>query len=344
MVEVAPRGPQNFTRLALGDSALTDKADNGGSDMRSPKPWASFLLVFALFFSLGHGWLGTAQTCGSTGLALQVLGSGGPELQDKRASTSYLIWENGRARVLLDAGGGSALRFGESGAQMSQVDIFLFSHFHDDHSGDFPALIFSSWFEDRNRPLPVYGPTGNRFMPSTTEFVHDLFADPRGAWRYLSDLVQPDVEGSYQLQPHNVVASSTPVLVFHDADIALYAVSVTHGVFPALGWRVEIGGKRIVFSGDTNGEGEGLTQLASKADIFVAHNAVPEGATGLERRLHMPPSVIGAIAANAHVKQLLLSHRMLRTLGKESETEAEIRLRYSGPIAFANDLDCFPVR
>jgi ribonuclease BN (tRNA processing enzyme) len=224
------------------------------------------------------------------------------------------------------------------------VDIFLFSHFHVDHSGDFPALIFSSWFEDRNRPLPVYGPTGNRFMPSTTEFVHDLFADPRGAWRYLSDLVQPGVEGSYQLQPHNVVASSTPVLVFHDADIALYAVSVTHGVFPALGWRVEIGGKRIVFSGDTNGEGEGLTQLASKADIFVAHNAVPEGATGLERRLHMPPSVIGAIAANAHVKQLLLSHRMLRTLGKESETEAEIRLRYSGPIAFANDLDCFPVK
>ena len=44
------------------------------------------------------------------------------------------------ARVLLDAGGGSALRFGESGAQMSQVDVFLFSHFHVDHSGDFPAL------------------------------------------------------------------------------------------------------------------------------------------------------------------------------------------------------------
>jgi len=285
-----------------------------------------------------------AQSCGATGLAVQVLGSGGPEMQDKRASTSYLIWEHGRARVMVDAGGGSALRFGESGAQMSQVDVFLFSHFHVDHSGDFPALIFSSWFEDRKRPLPVFGPPGNEYMPSTTEFVHDLFSEPHGAWRYLSDLVEPGAEGSYTLQPHNVDAGPAPVLVFRNADMAVYAVRVIHGAFPALAWRVEIGGKRIVFSGDTNGEGQGLTQLATDADLFVAHNAVPQGATGVERRLHMPPSVIGVIAANAHVKQLVLSHRMLRTLGNEKETQAEIRRRYSGPIRFANDLDCFPVR
>lgn len=257
-----------------------------------------------------------AQSCGSTGLAVQVLGSGGPESQDKRASTSYLIWENGRARVILDAGGGSALRFGESGAQMSEVDVFLFSHFHVDHTSDFPALIFSSWFEDRKRPLPIYGPPGNNFMPSTVEFVHDLFGDPHGSYRYLSDLLKPGGDGGYQLQPHNVVAGSVPVLVLRNPDLAVYAVRVIHGAFPALAWRVEIGGKRIVFSGDTNGEGESLTRLASNADLFVAHNAVPEGATGVERNLHMPPSSIGAIAANAQVKQLVLSHRMLRTLGK----------------------------
>ena len=285
-----------------------------------------------------------AQSCGSSGLAVQVLGSGGPELQDKRASSSYLIWDHGAPRVLVDAGGGSALRFGESGAQMSQVDVVLFSHFHIDHSGDFPALVFSSWFEDRKRPLPVYGPTGNDFMPSTSEFVRDLFSEPRGAWRYLSDLVEPGTQGSYKLQPHDVVAGSKPVLVFRNSDLIVYAVRVIHGGFPALAWRVEMSGKRIVFSGDTNGEGDGLTQLALNADLFVAHNAVPEGATGVERRLHMPPSVIGMTAANAHVKQLVLSHRMLRTLGRENETEAEIKRHFSGPIVFANDLDCFAMK
>jgi ribonuclease BN (tRNA processing enzyme) len=71
---------------------------------------------------------------------------------------------------------------------------------------------------------------------------------------------------------------------------------------------------------------------------------VPEGATGVERRLHMPPSVIGEIAEKAHVKNLVLSHRMLRTLGKETQTLAEIRKSYAGPLEFANDLDCFPMK
>ena len=282
-----------------------------------------------------------AQSCGAQGISVQVLGSGGPELQDKRASSSYLVWENGRPRVLVDAGGGSALRFGESGAQMSQLDVILFTHLHVDHTADFPALIKSSWFEDRKRLLPIYGPEGNDFMPSTTEFVSDFFGDKHGAYRYLSELLVSGEGGSYQMQPHNVAGSASPVEVFRSGDLAVSSVRVVHGGVPALAWRVELGGKRIVFSGDTNGEGKGLPQLAANADLFIAHNAVPEGAVGIERKLHMPPSVIGQIAAEAHVKQLVLSHRMLRTLGKEDQTLAEIKTRYSGPVRFANDLDCF---
>jgi ribonuclease BN (tRNA processing enzyme) len=310
-----------------------------------PKLFAVIRTLAALSFVLGCTLSpqAGAQSCGAKGVALQLLGSGGPELQDKRASSSHLLWEDGQARVLVDAGGGSALRFGESGAQMSQLDVILFSHFHVDHSGDFPALIKSSWFEDRKRPLPVYGPEGNDFMPSTVEFVSDFFGDKHGAFRYLSELLVPGEEGDYKLQPHNVVGSAKPAEVFRRGGVTARAVRVVHGGVPALAWRIEMGGKAIVFSGDTNGEGAGLRQLAANADLFVAHNAVPEGATGVERNLHMPPSVIGQIAEEAHVKQLVLSHRMLRTLGKESQTQSEIEKRFSGPIKFANDLDCFPL-
>jgi ribonuclease BN (tRNA processing enzyme) len=284
-----------------------------------------------------------AQSCGSHGVAVQVLGSGGPELQDKRASSSYLIWQDGQARVLVDAGGGSALRFGESGAQMSQLDVVLFTHFHVDHSADFSALIKSSWFEERKRPLPIYGPPGNDFMPATTEFVADLFGARHGAYRYLSELLVPEEHSSYKMQPHNVLAGSTPVAVFRSGNLAVHAVNVIHGAVPALAWRVEVGGKIVVLSGDTNGEGQGLPRLAENTDLFIAHNAVPEGAAGIERRLHMPPSRIGQISAEAHVKRLVLSHRMLRTLGNEEQTQFEIRKRYSGPLQFANDMDCFPL-
>src|ERR1700683_5035251 len=137
--------------------------------MRSLKLSVKALLIFVSLLSMCGASSVTAQSCGSSGLAVQILGSGGPELQDKRASTSYLIWDHARARVIGDAGSGSGAPFGESGATMSQPDVVLFSHFHVDHSGDFASLVFSSWFEDRSRPLPVYGPPGNKFMPSTVE-------------------------------------------------------------------------------------------------------------------------------------------------------------------------------
>jgi ribonuclease BN (tRNA processing enzyme) len=300
------------------------------------------LCLVTLFLNYSFVLAAEAQTCGGEGVSVQVLGSGGPELQDKRASSSYLIWQNGQARVLIDAGGGSALRFGESGAKMSQLDVILFTHFHVDHSADFPSLIFSSWFEDRNRPLPIYGPTGNSDFPSTVDFVHAFFNSRNGIYRYLSVVLVPAEEGGYGLQAHNVVGDPATV-AFQGEHLSAYAARVIHGSVPALAWRVEIGGKSIVFSGDTNGEGADLVRLAKDADLFIAHNAVPEGATGVERRLHMPPSVIGQIAQEAHVKRLVLSHRMLRTLGKEEQSQSEIRKNFSGPVVFANDLDCFPV-
>jgi ribonuclease BN (tRNA processing enzyme) len=88
---------------------------------------------------------------------------------------------------------------------------------------------------------------------------------------------------------------------------------------------------RLAFSGENNGDARELVDLARGVDVLVAHNAVPEGATGVARRLHMPPSVIGQIAAAAAPKLLVISHRMLRALGREEETRAGIAASFSGP-------------
>lgn len=299
-------------------------------------------------------WLPTvmAQTCGIKGVQVQVLGSGGPELADKRASSSYLVWIDGKPRVLVDIGGGAALRFGESGATVSDLDVILFTHLHADHASDLPALVKASFFEERSRPLPLYGPPGDKFMPSTVTFVRALFDSTRGAYRYLGDFLSPLAKDTYRLQPHDVEETHGKLgtkrqpeneirYVFANERLQAMAVRVVHGTPPALAWRIDAGGKRIAFSGDMNGEGGGLERLAQEADLLIAHNAVPENAVGVERRLHMPPSVIGRLAHEAGVKQLVLSHRMRRTLGHEAETIEAIKKNYAGPVAFANDLECF---
>jgi ribonuclease BN (tRNA processing enzyme) len=282
-----------------------------------------------------------AAICGRHGTQVQILGSGGPELEDKRASSSYLVWQDGRPRVLIDSGGGSALRFGQAGAHVAQLDAVLFTHLHIDHSADFPALIKSSYFEERKAPLPVYGPPGNESFPSTTEFVASLFDGKQGVYRYLADFLAGKDEG-YLLQAHDVALTAREIrTVVSASDLSLDATQVIHGGVPAIAWRVGIGGRIIVFSGDTNGDNGNLERLAKGADLFVAHNSVPEGETGAARQLHMPPSVIGRIAKTAGVGRVVLSHRMLRTLGRESETRSVIARVYPGPVVFADDLDCF---
>ena len=298
--------------------------------------------VFALLCSSSLAPVVTAaDTCRGHGVEVQVLGSGGPELEDKRASSSYLVWQDGRPRILIDSGGGSALRFGQAGAHVAQLDVVLFTHLHIDHSADFPALIKSSYFEEREQPLPVYGPPGNENFPSTTKFVADLFDGKRGAYRYLADFLAGK-DGGYSLQAHDVHLTAREIqVVLSTRDLVLTATQVIHGGVPAIAWRVSIGGKTIVFSGDTNGDNGNLERLAIGANLFVAHNAIPEGETGAARQLHMPPSVIGRIAKTAGVGRVVLSHRMLRTLGRESETRSVIARVYPGLVTFAEDLDCF---
>lgn len=58
--------------------------------MRAPGVSIKALLILVSVLFIGTASSVGAQSCGATGLAVQVLGSGGPELQDKRASTSYL--------------------------------------------------------------------------------------------------------------------------------------------------------------------------------------------------------------------------------------------------------------
>jgi ribonuclease BN (tRNA processing enzyme) len=296
-------------------------------------------IIITLFILGSAISLQAHSACDADGVWLQVLGSGGPELDDGRASSSYVIWHDGRARILVDMGTGSMLRFEQSGARLNDLDVILISHFHVDHSNDLPALIKASYFTDRQRDLPLYGPTDNQLMPSATMFVQALFG-PGGAFKYLNSYLNGT--DSYRLLAHDVKArDKARQVVLSDSAYRVTAVPVHHGPVPALAWRVVIGGKILVFSGDMNNDNDTLTSLAKQADVLVAHHAIPEEAGRVARNLHMPPSVIGQIASDAGVKQLVLSHRMNRTFGKEAQTTQFIRDRYHGPMVFAEDLQCF---
>lgn len=288
------------------------------------------LFIFSSFF-----------TFAST-VSLQVLGSGGPESGDKRASSAYVIWIDGKSKILVDFGGGASLRFEEVDARIQDLDVILLTHLHVDHTADLPALVKSSFFTRASGDLHIYGPNDNNFMPSTKEFINRLFEDDDGAWQYLGDHL--DGSERLQLKTHTIDDTRKEKIIYTKGNIQISAISVHHGPIPALAYRVNVGAKSITFSGDMNGDYHTLETLAKNTDILVAHNAVAKGATGVAAKLHMTPLTIGEIAKKANVKSLVLSHRMFRTLGKEKETKREIRKNYKGSVKFANDKSIYRLK
>lgn len=297
----------------------------------------------------------TAETCDTPGgIKVQVLGSGGADFANGRAGSAYVVSIDDKARAIVDAGPGSALRFASTGAHTADLDAILLTHVRVDTTLDLPAFVSMALQENRTRTLALYGPAGNRLAPSTVTFVRTLLDGARGAYRHLGDVLSPLAKDSFTLDAHDVHRRPSPVGVRRDETDVLVnvrvsdriqatAAEVIHGGYPALAWRFRLGDRTIVFTGDSNGEGENLERLARSADLLVAHHSVPEGTIGVERYAHMPPSVIGRIAAQANVKRVVLSHRTHRTLGHEEASLAVIRSRYNGPVTFADDLDCFVV-
>jgi ribonuclease BN (tRNA processing enzyme) len=274
--------------------------------------------------------------CEDDPVVLQVLGSGGP-FGAGRASSGYLIWIDGVARIMVDAGGGTFTRFHEAGARIDDLELLALSHFHPDHSAEVPALL---WVQDSD--VTVSGPTGSDGYPSADEYVSGLFG-PEGVFRAVTN--------GKGLQTVTVdVTSSEPTEVFANESIRVRGLGVPHGIVPAVGYRIDIGDLSIAFSSDQNGSDPAFAEFASGADILVVHVAVPETVKGFGAALHAKPSVWGQMATEAGVGTLVLSHLSSvaprdaeGNLAGFGEKLAHLRSRYEGPLIIAEDLMCVPV-
>jgi len=282
--------------------------------------------------------LSDEQCISDTGVALQILGSGGPIADDGRASSSYILWVDGDSRVLIDAGGGSFLRFGEAGGDFVELDFVGLSHFHADHSADFPALLKSGSFSARKRAIHVAGPDAGGPFPGFDDWLTSLLDSDAGAYGYLSGFL--DGTGGRPMLVAKEIANGPSLTVYKDADIVVEAMRVPHGIVPAVAFKVKVAGESFVFASDQNGSKSAFAEFAKDASVLVMHLVVSEDVTGVGRRLHAPPSVVGEVAARSGAEKLVLSHFMARSLKELDKNVELVRSAYKGEVILAEDLAC----
>ena len=266
-----------------------------------------------------------ANDCGANDFALQILGSGGP-FGNGRASAGYLLGIDGQSRVMIDAGGGTFAHFHEAGANIADLQLLALSHFHPDHSAELPALLWP-----QTGPLTVVGPSGDKAFPSVAEFIDGLFGID-GVFRVLND--------RFQFETIEVGINGDAVEILNERAVVVKSLGVPHGDVPALGFRVDVGGRSVAFSSDQNGSDPRFIDFVEDVDLLVVHFAGNEDGSG-RADLHAKPSVWGKIANEAKVGRLILSHLSINQ-NFESNLVA-LEEVYSGPLTIAEDLMCMLV-
>ena len=232
-----------------------------------------------------------------------------------------------------------------------RVDSWLFTHFHIDHSSEFPAIIKSMYFLRRgyNRtPLTVVGPAAWGEFPSATEFVNAFFDKDKGIYRYLHNFLHTvygmDLKFETIDVPYDYDKVKTPQKVFDRDELIVTTIPVMHGPreakTAAVAYRIDYQGQSITYSGDLNSKTENLAMLAKGTDILIY-----DASLGPAQRMspadvyHSTPSDIGKTAQQAGVKKLVLSHLMPPYVDmKINGIVSDVKHYYSGPVVVAQDL------
>lgn len=294
------------------------------------------------------------------GTQIVLLGTrAGPGVDLKRAQTATAIIVDG-VPYLVDCGYGTVRNLTAANINGQRIEKIVFTHLHNDHTADVPALFTLQWTGGRTRPIELYGPYG------TADMV-------RAAVEYCkADVGIRTVDEGRATNPadlyhgHDVEASSRPLQIFKDERVTVSSAENTH--FPehsrskmpyrSIGVRFDTRTRSVVISGDTN-YSKNLVELARDADVFICEimdqqtrdrwleqlrqNPAAADTPSVTRHVaetHSTPEDVGRMAAEAKVKLLVLNHQLTSagTTAPLAPLLEGIRKFYPGEVILGEDL------
>lgn len=353
-VSLAPAAPPLPARKAgLGTLALIVvaalvtalKPDPAAAESKDNRPFMERMQ------SMGNAMPDKSSRPG--GLAVTVLGSGGPMAMTNRASSGYVIYRDTVPRILVDGGGGTFERLGEGRIfDLVRLDTWLFTHLHIDHSAEFPAIIKSMYFlrrgYNKQSALTVVGPDAWGDFPSTSEFVDAFFNKEHGVYRYLHGFMKAISAGELSFDTKDLAYDyekiKNPKTVLTRDGMKISYIPVMHGPrkakTPAVAYRIDYQGQSITISGDLNSKTGNLVSLAKGSDILIYDAALgPAQDISPPNVYHTPPADIGKAAKRAGVKTLVLSHFMPPYIeAKTRRILSAVKDEFDGEVILAEDL------
>lgn len=217
-----------------------------------------------------------------------VLGSGTAVPHTHRASSAHWL-QTEHGAILLDAGSGAGLRMAQEGLDWPNLDAVWISHFHLDHLGGLPPLLFgmrhAPQTQGRTKQLTIYGPVGlTRWLEIVDGAAHSkLFQQPfpLTVVEIETDSVRtllPELSASFFSTPH------TPESM---------AIRLTNQ-----------SGASAVYTSDTGYSAE-LGEFGRDCDLLVIECSFPRAKPVMK---HLELADVVQVAQTARPRVVLLTH------------------------------------
>jgi ribonuclease BN (tRNA processing enzyme) len=225
-----------------------------------------------------------------SGVELTFLGTGDAFGSGGRLQTCTLIRSAG-GDMLVDCGPSALAALRRGALDPNSISAILLTHLHGDHFGGVPFFLMDAHYATgRTSPLVIAGPAG--VADTVARALEALFPGSGGLvprfpvayveWRDRD----PTAIGS---------ARVTPFEVRHSTNTPCYGV------------RVEVGGRVLAFSGDTEWT-EALVGLSAGADLFLCECSGYESA---------PPHHLDYVTLDQHRAELACRRLLLTHMGEE---------------------------
>jgi ribonuclease Z len=229
-----------------------------------------------------------------------VLGSGTPNPDLDRAGSAVSIFDRD-SWVLIDCGRGATLRAISAGLKLGELAGVFLTHHHSDHLSDLATLAIARWTSRCAGPLVVYAPEGPaaRFADACLgAFDDDCFysqADPAAGLRPRIDVRRFAPTGDVTNVMNTAGWTIRTTLVDH------------HPIEPAVGYRIERSGVKVMVSGDTR-VCDGVRSLATGADVIVHEALLASRVSPALLEWNASSESVGALAAVVQPATLVLTH------------------------------------
>jgi ribonuclease Z len=271
-------------------------------------------------------------------------GTGMPTARPSQAAACFLVELGNGDKFLFDLGTGSAERIAALQIPYNFLNKVFLGHLHTDHFGDLASLYVGGALAGRQKPLRVWGPSGDTPERGTAY-----------AMNHLQKMLTWDLDGRRGIMDERGLSIEATEfdykgenqIVYQENGVTIRSWPAIHSLDGPVSFGLEWNGLKFVFGSDTY-PNKWFVEYAKGADLSIheCFIAVPtmiekfkfttQTALAVATQIHTPPEAFGKVMSLTRPRMAVAYH-FFKDFDTTASINDRIRTTYDGPLSLAED-------